>query len=220
MDKEPLMNLALYTILALPLWGVLFYLYFVLRRASLPRESLAAKCAASFLAVASAVLALCRGGGNPFAHPAFWFFALCTVADALLEIRFVPGMLVFGGAHVCLVVWLWGAAPVSPWSLAVWAAAYLCAAGLFRKELPTLGKLTVPFCLYPALLGASLALGVALPFTAGKAYWPLAVGTLCFFVSDMMVAKGELAGLPDFWQKPIMVLYWAALYLIAVPLWA
>ena len=213
------MSLLTYSCLALPLWGALFALYFILRGAKLARESLIAKCAASFLAVGSAGLALCLGGENPMTQPVFWFFLLCTAADALLELQFVLGMLVFGGAHVCLVVWLWGLAPVSPWSLAVWAAAYLGVAWLFRKELPTLGKLTLPFCLYPALLGASLALGVVLPFTAGAEYWPLAVGTACFFVSDMMVAKGELSHLPDFWHKPVMLLYWAALYLIAAPLW-
>lgn len=214
------MSLLTYSCLALPLWGALFALYFILRGAKLARESLIAKCAASFLAVGSAGLALCLGGENPLTQPVFWFFLLCTAADALLELQFVLGMLVFGGAHVCLVVWLWGLAPVGPWSLAVWAAAYLGAAWLFRKELPTLGRLTLPFCLYPALLGASLALGVALPFTVGAEYWPLAVGTACFFVSDMMVAKGELSHLPDCWHKPVMLLYWAALYLIAAPLWS
>ena len=213
------MSLALYSAFALPLWAALFALYFILRRAGLMGESLIAKCAGSFLAVASAGVALCLRGENPLAQWAFWFFVLCTGADALLEIRFVPGMLLFGGAHVCLIVWLWGLAPAGWAGLALWVLSYACAAWLFRKELPKLGRLTVPFCLYPALLGASLALGLALPFSAGEAYWPLALGTLFFFVSDMMVAKSELSGLPPVWQKPIMVLYWAALYLISAPLW-
>ena len=69
-------------------------------------------------------------------------------------------------------------------------------------------------------LGASLALGLTLPFTAGQTCSPLALGTLSFFVSDMMVAKSQLSHLEDFWHKPIMALYWGALYLIAAPLWA
>lgn len=214
------MNLALYSALALPLWGAMFALYFILRRAGLMRQSLIAKCGGSFLAVGSAGLALALGGGNPLSQPVFWFFVLCTGADALLEIRFVPGMLLFGGAHLCLVVWLRGLAPAGWGNLLLWALAYGATAWLFRKELPTLGRLTVPFCLYPALLGASLALGLTLPFTAGGGYWPLAIGTLSFFVSDMMVAKSQLSHLEDSWQKPIMALYWGALYLIAWPLWA
>lgn len=213
------MDFFLYSIAALPLWAAMFALYFILRRAGLMRESLIAKCAGSFLAVASAGLAVCLRGGNPFTQPVFWFFLLCMGADALLEISFVPGMLMFGAAHICLVVWLWGLAPAGWLSLCIWALAYAFAFCLFRKELRTLGKLLVPFCLYPALLGASLALGLALPFTAGPDYWPLAAGVLCFFASDMMVAKQELSHLDSFWQKPVMLLYWLALYLISAPLW-
>lgn len=213
------MNFALYSMVALPLWAACFSLYFILRREGLMRQSLVAKCAGSYLAVASAGLALCLKGEFPLMQPVFWFFVLCTAADALLEIRFVPGMLLFGAAHVCLVIWLWGLAPAGLLSLGVWAAAYGTAFWLFRKEIPKLGKLLVPFCLYPALLGASLALGLALPFTSGGGYWALALGTLCFFVSDMMVAKSELSGLSPSWQKPVMLLYWAALYLISAVLW-
>ena len=35
----------------------------------------------------------------------------------------------------------------------------------------------------------------------------------------MMVAKNELCGLGGKLQKPIMLLYWAALYLISSALW-
>lgn len=215
----PSMSLPVYACFALPLWAALFALYFILRKARLARQSLIAKCGGSFLAVASAGLALYLRGENPLAHWAFWFFVLCTGADALLEIRFVPGMLLFGAAHVCLIVWLWGLAPAGWFSLVAWLLAYGATALLFRREIPRLGKLLVPFLLYPALLGASLALGVALPFTAGNSYWPLALGTACFYISDMMVAKSELSHLDESWQKPIMLLYWAALFLISTALW-
>ena len=213
------MNFALYSVFALLLWAALFALYFILRREKLAKESLIAKCAGSFLAVTSAGLAICLQGGNPLYHPAFWFFVLCTGADALLEISFVPGMLLFGAAHLCLIVWMAGLAPLSGWVLLPWALAYLFAIWLFRKQLPTLGRQLPAFCLYPALLGASLALGLVLPFTAGPAYWVLAVGTLCFFISDMMVAKQTLCGLPDSCHKLVMLLYWGALYLISAVLW-
>lgn len=213
------MTFAVFSCLALPLWGAIFVLYFILRREKLMRQSLIAKCAGSFLAVGSAGLALYLKGENPLVHLVFWFFVLCTVADALLEIRFVAGMLVFGAAHVCLVVWLWGVTGPTWWSLAVWALAYGVTGYLFRREIPKLGKLTVPFCLYPALLGASLALAALLPVTAGPEWWPAAVGALCFFVSDMMVAKSELSGLDSKYHKLVMLLYWGALYLISAPLW-
>ena len=101
------MGFLLYSIFALPLWCSSFALYFILRRAGLMCESLIAKCAGSFLSVASAGIGYCVIYGEPpLAHPGFWFFVLCTAADALLEISFVPGMLLFGAAHACLIVWL------------------------------------------------------------------------------------------------------------------
>ena len=213
------MDLLTYSVFAIPLWVAQFALYFYLRSARRPRKSLIAKCAGSFLAVGSAGFALRLAGENPFAQVIFWFFLLCTAADALLEISFVPGMLVFGAAHVCLIFWLWGLSAPTWWSLALWVAVYILTAVLFRKELPTLGKLTVPFLLYPALLGGSLALAAPLPFTAGARWWPVALGCLLFYISDMLVAKNQLSRWPDKWQKPIMALYWAALYLISTGAW-
>lgn len=213
------MNFLIYSLCALPVWGAVFALYFILRGAGLMRESLIAKCAGSFLSIISAGLGLHLSGASPFTEPVFWFFVLCTAADALLEISFVPGMLLFGGAHVCLIIWLWGLAPAGWQSLVVWLTAYGVTAWLFRKELPKLGRLLLPFCLYPALLGGSLALGALLPFTAGAGLWTVAAGTACFYVSDMMVAKGQLSGLDPKWHRLVMALYWGALYLISAALW-
>ena len=213
------MDLLTYSVFAIPLWVAQFALYFYLRSARRMRESLVAKCAGSFLAVGSAGFALRFAGENPFAQVIFWFFLLCTAADALLEISFVPGMLVFGAAHVCLIFWLWGLSSPTWWSLALWVAVYILTAVLFRKELPTLGKLTAPFLLYPALLGGSLALAAPLPFTAGARWWPAPLGCLLFYISDMLVAKNQLSRWPDKWQKPIMALYCAALYLISTGAW-
>lgn len=213
------MTLLTYSAFAIPLWVAQFALYFYLRRAGMDKESLIAKCAGSFLAVGSAAFASIAQGGVLEVPLVFWFFVLCTMADALLEINFVPGMLVFGAAHVCLILWLWRLATPSWWSLVLWLGAYGVTAVLFRKELPTLGKLTVPFCLYPALLGGSLAVAVPLPFLLGAKWAPVAVGAVLFYVSDMLVAKNQLSHWDKKWQKPIMALYWGALYLISVGLW-
>lgn len=210
----------IYSCIAIPVWVAQFALYFFLRRAGRMKESLAAKCAGSFLAVGSAALGMAFSQEGPGTPWVFWFFVLCTIADALLEISFVPGMLVFGAGHVCLILWLWGLATPSWWSLALWVAVYILTAILFRKELPTLGKLTAPFLLYPALLGGSLALGLPLVFLLGWEWWPVALGTLLFYISDMLVAKNQLAHWDDKWQKPIMALYWGALYLISMGVWA
>lgn len=213
------MTLFVYSCFALPMLAAMFAVYFILRKARLSKESLIAKCAGSFLSVGSAGFALYIGGVNPFAEEVFWFFVLCALADALLELQFVAGVVAFGAAHACLMVWLWGETSPGWAALIVWAAAYAVGALLFCRDIPKLGKMTVPCFTYLAVLGGALALAAPLPFKLGADYWCVAIGALCFFVSDMMVAKMELVGCSKQLEKPIMVLYWAALYLIAAGLW-
>jgi len=214
------MTLLLYSCFALPLWAALFALYFILRRERLIRQSLIAKCAGSFLAVGSAGMALCLKGDNPFTQPVFWFFVLCTIADALLEISFLPGMALFALGHGCLILCLWQTFPPNLWTLLVWAAAMLIATVLFRRELPKMGLTAIPACLYVAVLSCTLALSCTAPFVSGSLrYLVLIAGAFCFYISDLMVAKTEFGNLSREYQKPIMVLYWLALYLIAAVLW-
>lgn len=214
------MTLLLYSCFALPLWAALFALYFILRRERLMKQSLIAKCAGSFLAVGSALFALYSEESNPPARFVLLFFLLCTAADALLEISFLPGMALFALGHGCLILCLWQAFPPNLWTLLVWAAAMLAATLLFRRELPKMGLTAIPACLYVAVLSCTLALSCTAPFVSGSPrYLVLAAGAFCFYVSDLMVAKTEFGNLSREYQKPIMVLYWLALYLISAVLW-
>ncbi len=202
------------------MWCAMFALYFLLRKRGLHRYSLIAKCAGSFLSVGSALFALYSEEPNPPARFLLLFFLFCTVADALLEISFLPGMALFALGHGCLILCLWQAFPPTLWTLAVWAAAILAATILFRRELPKMGLTAIPACLYVAVLSCTLALSATAPFITGKLrYLVLTAGALCFFISDLMVAKTEFGNLSQEYQKPIMVLYWLALYLISACLW-
>lgn len=214
------MSLRLYSCLALPLLLILFELYFILRREKLFSESLIAKFGGTLVCAGSAFFAL-FGTENPGSSKLFLvFFLLCAAADVLLELHFLVGMGLFGAAHICLIIALWQAYPPTVWTLVLWAAALLAAAFVFRRELPHMGMVALPSILYVALLSGTLALGVTSLFRpGGLAAWPLALGALCFFISDLMVAKQEFSGLPSSYQKPVMVLYWAALYLIAAVCW-
>lgn len=213
------MTLLVYSCFALPMLAAMFAIYFIMRKAGLAKESLIAKCAGSFLSMGSAGFAMYINGASPMGEVVFWFFVLCALADALLELQFIAGVVAFGAAHACLIFWLWAEASPGVASLIVWLAAYAVGALLFCRDIPKLGKMTVPCFVYLAVLGGAVALAVPLPFALGAHYWPVAIGTGCFFVSDMMVAKMELVGRSKKLQKPVMVLYWAALYLIAAGLW-
>ena len=192
----------IYSCIAIPVWVAQFALYFFLRRAGRMKESLAAKCAGSFLAVGSAALGMAFSHEGPGTPWVFWFFVLCTIADALLEISFVNGMLVFGAGHVCLILWLWGLATPSWWSLALWVAAYILTAILFRKELPTLGKLTAPFLLY-GFAGGSLALGLrwcsCWAGSGGPWLWSFAVLHLRHAGGEKPAGPGTTSGRSPSW---------------------
>lgn len=233
------MNLLIYSLFAVPLWCAMFALYFLLRKHGLARVSLIAKWAGTFLAAGSVLFGLVSRSNweqSPenlvriLLSPVLWFALLCGLADVVLEIKFIPGMALFAAAHCCLIVMLFPAAS-KKWGLLVWVLAMLAAVIVFRKELPKMGRLALPACLYVAVLSCTLALALPGPFL----WWNsqtlafrgaricLAAGALCFYISDLMVAKQEFGQMDrrkrDGLQKPVMLLYWLALYLISASVW-
>ncbi len=220
------MSFAQYFFLALPTGAVLLALFLRLQRQGEKKWSILPKCGGTFLAFAGAVLAVWNGSAQ--AWPAVVFLGLCMVADGLLEVRFVPGMLCFAAAHGVLV-WFYctrlGAAGELPWPLlaGTWLLCVSIALVAFRKDLKTTGKLTPVFCLYPVVLGLLVGLAVSAAAVL-HGPWPgsilAAVGMGCFFVSDLMVAKRFFHPDEHRWMElPIMVLYWGALYLVVASLW-
>lgn len=214
------MTFTLFSALALPLWAAVFAMYFILKKARLMRESLIAKCAGSFIGVASCVTALYMDGQNPFFSPVFWFLVLCTLADALLEISFIPGMLLFGAAHICLLWWMAGLLTPSLISLFIFVTAVVIMVLIFRKQLKKLGKTAVVFLLYGLILSAVLALALPVSFALGGGYWCICAGAVMFVISDLMVAAGQfgIKGLEKL-DRLVMLLYWGALYLFSAALW-
>lgn len=214
------MTFTVFSALALPLWAAVFALYFILKKAKLMRESLIAKCAGSFIGVSSAVAALCISGQNPFLSPVFWFLALCTAADALLEISFVPGMLLFGAAHICLLWWIARLLNPTLISLFIFLAAAAVMVFIFRKQLKKLGKMAAAFLLYGLILSALLGLALPVPFALGGGYWCICAGAVMFVVSDLMVAAGQFGiKVSPKLDRLVMLLYWGALYLFSAALW-
>lgn len=213
------MTFPVFCLVIVPLWVVLFAIYFILKRAKLIKESLLAKCAGSFLAVSSGGVGLFLQGENPFLAPVFWFFVLCAAADVVLELNFVGGMVIFALGHGCLLVWLFTLYSPPWYSLLLGVAAYGLVWLLFRKDIPKLGKLLVPFLVYPAVLSAELAVALPIVFLVSSQLWMIALGAVCFFVSDLMVAKGVITKVSLRFHKLTMVLYWSSLFLFSMALW-
>ncbi len=204
----------------LPLFCAVFYLYFEAKRLMQRRMELVLKCTGTFLNVLSCGLGLAMSGAFPLSRPLFWFFLLCTVADLLLELHFVTGMLVFAAAHVG-VLWTLGAAGLVdwPWTLAVWLALMVLGCVLFRRELVEMKGKGLPFLFYFGVLASAAAFALPSVFIGGAPCLLWTIGMGCFFVSDLMVGKSALSHLDPKWEKPVMALYWGAQLLISLWVW-
>ena len=205
----------------LPLWGAIFTLYFEAKRHRTRTSELVLKCAGTFLSVLCVGLGMAVSGEFPLSQPLFWFFLLCMLADLLLELQFLVGMLVFAGAHVCAILAMARENILSVrWALPVWVVLIVIGCVLFRQELAKMKAKAVPFVLYFASLAAAAACALPAVFVTGRAdclFWT--AGFALFFCSDLMVAKSALSHLDPKWEKPTMLLYWAALLLISLWVW-
>ena len=190
------------------------------------RDVFRSRRVAKLLASAGFVsVALIGGAGWSYGRWIAAGLALGALGDAALLGRkrraFVAGMILFALDHLCvmraaaLVVapreWplMWGIAP-----LAIGAAVV---AGLWRN----LGLLRVPVAIYAAIIAVMLTAAGA-PLLAGAPPWfgdrraaLLACGALCFFASDLAVARQRFAH-ESFWNKAWgLPLYYAGQLLIA-----
>ena len=215
------MDLLTYSVFAIPLWVAQFALYFYLRSARRnAREPPSPSAPAASWPWAAPGSPCASPGRTPSPRVIFWFFLLCTAADALLEISFVPGMLVFGAAHVCLIFWLWGLSSPTWWSLALWVGRVHS----HRRPLPQ--RAAHPGQAHRALFAVPVPCwGAAWPWPRPCLLPPVPAGgpwpwAACYSISPTCWwRKNQLSRWPDKWQKPIMALYWAALYLISIGTW-
>lgn len=213
------MNLLVFSCCILPLAGAIGCIFFILRKHGLQKQSMIAKCAASFLYVCSAGFALYLKGENPLLHLVFWFALLCMVADGLLEVHFITGMLTFGAGHICLIIWMVSQSALSWSTMSFWVTFMVLTAIFFRKPMKKLKLGMLPFAVYAGILVADFAIAIPMAFSVGSAMVPLAAGTFLFYISDLFVAKSHFSRISLKESVFLMILYWAALYLITSTLW-
>ena len=134
---------------------------------------------------------------------------------------FVAGMVLFALDHACVL--RAAAMVVEPrdWPLAWGLVPAVIGAAAVVMLWPNLGLLRVPVALYTALIAAMVTAASA-PFLVGAPAWfgerraaLLAAGALCFFLSDLAVARQRFAH-ESFWNKAFgLPLYFGGQLLIA-----
>lgn len=207
------------TVLLSPLMAGLGYNYLGKAEGRKKGLMILGKCLASYLYVVIAVVGSWQMKSPAITQPLVWFVGLCVAADALLEYHFIGGMGCFAAAHGALIFWLTQQAAPGLESVPVWCVLMGAGLLLFRTDLKTIGLKAVPMVVYVGVLAADFALALPLMWRVDTAYGPLSLGTLLFFVSDLFVGKGFFGKATRWGDVLLMLLYWAALYLIVSALW-
>ncbi len=207
-----------WSLIAIPVIAALYCIGFLFKRADLEKYYVLPKCAASFLCVGSAVLAVLLSGGHPFHHPLFWALIFCLLGDFLIEYQIIAGGLSFAIGHCILIVYALSIVPPRLPAILLWIAGVVIVVLIFKKEIPQMGKLFLPFLIYVTILVGDLATAVMLP-SVHAGFIAYAAGLACFVTSDVILGKRQFGHDHPALPKILMALYYAALYLIAASLW-
>ncbi len=213
------MNLFTVSCIVIPLGLVIGVLYGIISHKKLGRLCIIPKLVCSAVFAALAILAVYDSGENPFLNLSAWAMMLFVLADGLIDINFICGALCFMAGHILIIIWLFPLSSSLWISAAIFIIAMIIMILIFRKALIRDKAKAIPLIIYAASLCAEMSLAVTLPWAHGNAYIMLAVGSVCFFISDIFVGKHELLSVKKWENALIMVLYWSALYLYSATLW-
>lgn len=208
----------MWSLVAVPVIAALYCIGFLFKRASLEKYYVVPKCAASFLCVGSAVLAVGLAGGQPWRHPLFWALVFCLLGDFFIEYKLIAGGLSFGIGHCILIVYALSIVKPKPPAILLWIAGVAVVVLIFKKEIPQMGKLFLPFLIYVTILVGDLATALMLP-AVNTGFIPYAAGLACFVCSDVILGKRLFGHKHPALPIILMILYYAALYLIAAGIW-
>lgn len=222
--KEAAMDRWQWTVMMLPGMAAGTGAYFLMKYRMESRWKILAKCMVTWMAVCTAAAGVLQRGENPFLSLIFWAMVLFMTADGLLEVYFPAGAAVFGLGHVFLILWYFEKGGFRFETAEIFAVLFLGVSALFRKEKRDLLDRkkylqVIGLYLYLVFLMAMVSMAVLLPVPLGKEGILPAAGASAFAVSDMMVGKNALTGLPRRVNDFALILYYAAVTCIALVTW-
>lgn len=154
-----------------------------------------------------ALVGAAQGGGSRWLCVAG--LALCVAADIMLELRFMVGMGLFIGGHLCYITWFLRRSAFGRVQIITFAVLLLIAVYLLIRWSPLIGRRMIPFTIYALILCTMGACGVGC--IRGTLPGMLtALGAVMFVISDAMVCRGVIARVPRSLDWAAMILYYAA----------
>ena len=121
-----------------------------------PKGSLVFKASATCMAVWNCGSGLAAGKQGFSDWMIFVGLLFCVLADVLLELEFLWGVVTFGIAHFCFIAGIYRIEGIQIGSILGIFGIYGVFLMIFHKGLPKLGKLKIPVLLYAAVLSSGI----------------------------------------------------------------
>jgi uncharacterized membrane protein YhhN len=164
---------------------------------------------------------------QPHPAPVYYYTVLAgliwgVVGDICLAIpgnnAFRAGLVAFLLGHILYIAAFVGLAESAQWSAPAYLLIAAVSVGIFLWLRPHLGKMMIPVVLYILVISVMLAAAwVAFlnPVLNVTGAWFALIGALCFYASDIFVARNKFIA-PQFVNRMIgLPLYYAGQFLIA-----
>lgn len=155
--------------------------------------------------------------GNPIATWLVVGLVLCAAGDVLLiwDRSFDIGLISFLLGHVAYVAAFHTAAPIVDWTRWMLVPIVLASAGALAWMWPHLGRRRISVSAYVVVI-TIMVWGSLAVTTAHVMNWPIAVGAVLFYLSDLTVARDRFVK-SDFLNRAVgLPMYYAAQVLIAL----
>ena len=150
-----------------------------------PKGSLVFKASATCMTVWNCGSGLAAGKQGFSDWMIFVGLLFCVLADVLLELEFLWGVVTFGIAHFCFIAGIYRIEGIQSGSILGILGIYGVFLMIFHKGLPKLGKLKIPVLLYAAVLSSMVSMAVsAAVIVPGRSRYFLAAGACAFLISD------------------------------------
>ena len=172
-----------------------------------PKGSLVFKASATCMTVWNCGSGLAAGKQGFSDWMIFVGLLFCVLADVLLELEFLWGVVTFGIAHFCFIAGIYRIEGIQIGSILGILGIYGVFLMIFHKGLPKLGKLS-------SMVSMAVSAAVIVP---GRSRYFLAAGACAFLISDSLIAVRTIEKKQSLLMGAVLlILYYGAVYMMGM----